>query len=154
MPDFPPPHAENCTFLRDSWGSLPENLPHILGRCLFFCHHFKMCGRESCTPRVPKKTVPGFLPPIGLLVVETRPPPLRIYALFACCKKLGGSYSAISGRSIETVPELLPPIKVLVVETRPWQAMFVSGSTCQGIRISECKGISVSGYQRVRVSAY
>ena len=108
VPDFPPPRAENCTFLTNPRRSLPETLPHILGRCLFFCHHFRMCGRKSYTPRVPKKTVPGFLPPIGLLVVETRPPPLRIYAFFACCKKLGGSYSAISGRPTENVPYFQP----------------------------------------------
>jgi hypothetical protein len=108
VPGFPPHRAENCTLLSDSWGSLPGNLPHFSKRCLFFCHRFKICGRKSYTPRVPKKTVPGFLPPIKVLVVETRPPPLRICAFFVCCKKLGGSYSAISGRSTENVPSFRP----------------------------------------------
>ena len=85
------------------WGSLPENLPHFSKTCPFFCHHLEICGRKSYTPRVPKKTVPGFLPPIGLPVVENRPPSLRICALFACCKKLGDSYSAISGRPTENM---------------------------------------------------
>jgi hypothetical protein len=132
VPGFPPPHAENCTFLSDSWGSLPGNLPLFSKRCLFFCHHLETCGRKSYIPRVPKKTVPGFLPPIGLSVVETRPPPLRICAFFACCKELGGSYSAAPVRLRKNVPGFRPLTRLKVAEFLPPKASL--GETCLSLR--------------------